>query len=126
MTRMVVDASAMAAVIFKEPGFEQILERLTAGAVSAPPLLEFELINIAWKKVRRHPSHAAAILTALGLGLSGQWDIEWHDVEPVDVALVAAATGTSGYDASYLWLAGALGADLVTLDSRLARFQGAI
>jgi predicted nucleic acid-binding protein len=33
---------------------------------------------------------------------------------------MAQATGLSTYDASYLWLAGAVGADLVTLDARLA------
>ena len=34
--------------------------------------------------------------------------------------LLAKATGMTGYDASYLWLAGILGADLVTLDKKLA------
>jgi len=37
------------------------------------------------------------------------------------VSLVAFASGTTAYDASYLWLAGSLGADLVTLDAGLAR-----
>ena len=123
MKRMVVDASAMAAVIFQEPGCDRILEALGSGSVIAPALLEFELTNIAWKKARRHPSDAAAILAALGLGLSGQWNIVWQDVEAVDVALVAVSTGLTAYDASYLWLAGALGADLVTLDAELARFE---
>jgi len=34
--------------------------------------------------------------------------------------LLALRTGLTPYDASYLWLAGYLGADLVTLDERLA------
>ena len=34
--------------------------------------------------------------------------------------LLARATATTSYDASYLWLAAYLGADLVTLDKRLA------
>ena len=123
---MVVDASALAAVIFQEPGFERILEDLGSGSVVAPPLLKFELINIAWKKARRHPADAAAIFAALGVGLSGRWEIGWEDVEAVDVALVAHATGLTAYDASYLWLAGVLGADLVTLDARLARWESAI
>jgi predicted nucleic acid-binding protein len=33
---------------------------------------------------------------------------------------MAKATGLSAYDASYLWLAGTLDADLVTLDKKLA------
>ena len=65
-------------------------------------------------------------MTALGLAWSGQWNIRWHDIQPVDVALVASATGLTGYDASYLWLAGVLGADLVTLDSELARFADVV
>ena len=45
----------------------------------------------------------------------------WQDVDARDVVLLAQATGTTVYDASYLWLAGSLGADLVTLDDGLAR-----
>ena len=37
-----------------------------------------------------------------------------------DVVLIAQATGLTAYDASYVWLAGSLGADLVTLDKQLA------
>jgi predicted nucleic acid-binding protein len=33
---------------------------------------------------------------------------------------LAEATGLTAYDASYLWLARALGAELVTLDRKLA------
>ena len=46
--------------------------------------------------------------------------IAWHDPDPTDLLLLANATGLTPYDASYLWLAGFLGADLVTLDRRLA------
>jgi predicted nucleic acid-binding protein len=46
--------------------------------------------------------------------------VTWRDVDAPDVALVAYASGLTAYDASYLWLAGLLGADLVTLDRRLA------
>ena len=43
-----------------------------------------------------------------------------------DVTLVAQALGVTAYDASYLWLAGYLGADLVTLDKRLERLSAAM
>ena len=50
----------------------------------------------------------------------------WLDVDAGDVVLLAHATGTTAYDASYLWLAASLGADLVTLDNRLARAVDAL
>ena len=45
----------------------------------------------------------------------------WRDVDARDVVLLAHVTGVTVYDASYLWLAASLGADLVTLDDRLAK-----
>jgi predicted nucleic acid-binding protein len=118
--RLVVDASALAAVVFQEPGGAVVAARLDGATVFAPALLKFELANVAWKKARRQPSDAAAILTALerAVGVSGP--LLWRDVDHADVVLVAQATGLSTYDASYLWLAGSLGADLVTLDRRLS------
>ena len=38
---------------------------------------------------------------------------------------LAATTGLTAYDASYLWLARQLGAELVTLDKQLAKAQAA-
>jgi len=79
------------------------------------------LSNIAWKKARRHPDHAAATFRALAQLFEPGWGITWRAVDHTDAALIAIDTGPSVYDASYLWLAGSLGADLVTLDTRLAR-----
>ena len=87
----------------------------------APELLRFELANTAWKKIRRQPDDAAKILTALAQALDDRFGLIWQDVDAVDVVLLANATGTTAYDASYLWLAASLGADLVTLDDRLAK-----
>ena len=120
MTPVVVDASALAAVAFDEPASEKISRRLEGETVFAPTLLKFELANVAWKKIRRQPRDATAILQALVKVLSPRWGITWMEVDHADVALVAIDTGLSVYDASYLWLAGSLGADLVTLDARLA------
>ena len=55
---------------------------------------------------------------------------DWLGVEEVavdyDEALdLAAATGLTAYDASYLWLARQLGAELVTLDRQLAKAEAA-
>jgi predicted nucleic acid-binding protein len=119
MTRVVVDASALAAVVFQEPAGAAVRERLEGAAVFAPGLLKYELASTAWKKIRRQPEDAVKILTALAVALDDRWGLTWQDLEPVDVVLVAHATGLTAYDASYLWLAGSLGADLVTLDEQV-------
>ena len=120
MIRVVVDASALVALAFNEPKGEEIARRLEGAAVYAPALLKFELANAAWKKVRRQPDSARSILGALTQALDPRIGITWMEVDHADAVLVSLATGLSAYDASYLWLAGILGADLVTLDSRLA------
>jgi predicted nucleic acid-binding protein len=116
----VADASAMAALIFNEDGADAVAERLAGATLCAPALLRFELANTAVKKARRHPALAPAIFARLSEGLDALRHIKWHDVAPVDVAVLARLTGLTAYDASYLWLAGWLEADLVTLDERLA------
>ena len=118
--RIVVDASALAAVVFNEEGAQAVAQKLSGAVVYAPELLRFELASAAVKKARQHPDLAPRIMERLSDALEGPQHIQWHDVHPVDVAMLAQLTGLSAYDASYLWLAGWLEADLVTLDRRLA------
>ena len=56
----------------------------------------------------------------VGLALDASRGIEWVEPSPVDVALLANATGLTAYDASYLWVAAFVGADLATKDADLA------
>jgi len=119
--RIIVDASALAALIFQEPQSEAIRDRLAGATVFAPALLRYELTNTALKKVRRQPVDAVKILTALAIALDDRTGLIWQDVDARAVALLAQAASLTAYDASYLWLAGALSADLVTLDRRLAK-----
>lgn len=120
MRRVVVDASALAAVVFVEPEADAVAARLHRAAVYAPPLLRFELANTAWKKMRNPRSPDAVVLAALEKALQPREGIIWHEVNHPDVILIARAIGISTYDATYLWLAGWLGAELVTLDTRLS------
>jgi len=121
VTRIVVDASALAAIVFHEPGFEAIRRKLDRAEVFAPRLLQYELTNTAWKKARREPSKTALIFSALAAAFDDRWGLVWCDVDAPNVAVLAHATGLTGYDAAYVWLAGSLGADLVTLDRQLAK-----
>lgn len=119
MTSVVVDASALATIVFGEVRAGLVCDRLEGSCVFAPVLLKFELANTAWKKIRRHPEDARAITARLDALLNGDWGIIWRDVDHVDAALIAAGLDITAYDASYVWLAASLGADLVTLDQKL-------
>jgi predicted nucleic acid-binding protein len=114
----VPDASALSAVIFGEPDADRVETQLEGAELFAPTLLQFELANVAWKKARRNPASGVAILAALRAAMD-DGGITWVDVNLTDAVLVAQTTGLTAYDASYLWLAGSLGADLVTLDSKV-------
>jgi predicted nucleic acid-binding protein len=118
---VVVDASAFAALVFHEPAAHVVRDRLEGATVFAPALLRFELANTAWKKIRRQPEDAAKIVAALAIALDDRSELIWQEVDPADTVLLAQATGMTAYDASYLWLAASLGADLVTLDEQLAK-----
>jgi predicted nucleic acid-binding protein len=120
----VVDASALAAIAFNEPLAAETTRRLTDRELVAPRLLLFELANTAVRKVKKHPEHAARIRAGLERALADDFAIVWSDVEPGAVLDLALETGLTAYDASYLWLARHLDADLVTLDTALAAAAG--
>jgi predicted nucleic acid-binding protein len=114
----VVDASALAAMLFAEPEAEAIAARLQDARLTAPALLDFELANVCLTKIRRRPEQRGALRAALSL--MGRLSIETVAVEREAALDLAEATGLTAYDASYLWLSHALGAELVTLDQKLA------
>lgn len=115
----VVDASALGAILFGEPESDEVAERLKGLLLVAPALLRFELANICWKKVRRYPEKRESLLAAHDF--LEQMEIYEADVRFGEVLELAEGTGITAYDASYLWLARALGLELVTLDARLAK-----
>jgi predicted nucleic acid-binding protein len=111
----VVHASAIAALLFGEPEADSIAERLGGARLVAPSL---QLANVCLIKSRRHAEQRHALTAAFRLR---------HRLQIEDVAVdhdkaleLAAMTGLTAYDASYLWLARRLGVELVTLDSQLA------
>jgi predicted nucleic acid-binding protein len=118
MAVKVVDASAIGALLFGEPSAETVTSQLSDARSAAPALLPFEVANICWKKVRRHPELRAPLLAAHEM--LPRMAIDIVAVQHQEVLRLALATGLTGYDASYLWLARHLSAELVTLDAKLA------
>ena len=122
-TIKVVDASALACFCFDEPEITAVARDLTGCALFAPAILEFELANICWKRLRRNPQHSTAILKQFAV--RKEFPITIRTVLLDEVVSLAAETDLTAYDASYLWLARTLGAELVTLDGKLGRAASA-
>jgi predicted nucleic acid-binding protein len=114
----VVDASAIAALLFGEPGAEKVAEQLGEARLVGPSLLNFELANVCLIKGRRHPEEQQTLKAAFSL--RHRLGVEEVTVDHDAVLDLAAKTGLTAYDASYLWVARQFQAELVTLDRQLA------
>jgi predicted nucleic acid-binding protein len=119
MALLVVDASAIAALLFLEPAAEEVAARLEGFDLASPSLLPYEIANVAAMKVRRSLMTSAA--AAVALRHLGRLDIRLHAVGPAQAFEAASLSGLTAYDGAYVWLADALGAAIVTLDARVAR-----
>jgi predicted nucleic acid-binding protein len=116
----VVDASAIAAMLFGEPDGPWVYRSIARHMLIAPSIFHFELGNICWVKSRRYPDQAAAALNA--------W-LDWNAEPPLTamatdlIATMELARGhdLTFYDASYLWLAQTQQTDLISLDAKLVR-----
>lgn len=115
---VVVDASALAAVLFDEPAGAAMVDRLVDHELHVPALFYFELTNIACFKARMRPADRSAFEASLQDGLA--YPISVDAVDFLEVMGLAVQTKLNAYDASYLWLARRLDVPLVTLDKRLA------
>lgn len=93
--------------------------RLDGARLVAPGLLVFELANVCLVKCRRHPDQREPLLA--GFRLHARLEIEAVAVDHVGVIELASKARLTAYDASYLWLAQRLGAELVTLDKELGQ-----
>jgi predicted nucleic acid-binding protein len=98
ITTKVIDASALAAVIFDEIGAEAIVARLEGCMLVAPTLVDFELVNTCLSKIRRHPLDRDLPLQAYNARSTIR--IETVDIEHGAALAFAERTGLTGYDAS--------------------------
>lgn len=124
MTDKVVDASAVVALLFDELTRESVVARLRGCSLHAPTLLEFEVANACLKKIRAAPGERQALLNAFSL--LSELAITLEAINLGEAIAAAERMQLSLYDASYLWLARALGAELVTLDDKLDRAHEAL
>lgn len=116
---VVVDASAIAALVFGEMAAEEVAARLAGHRLAAPELLLAELANVATMKVRGRTLEPASVVKALADADS--LGIELHRIPPRAGLSAALQTGLTAYDAAYWLVARALSAELVTLDRALER-----
>lgn len=115
---VVVDASALAALVFAEPEGAGVQQQLGTSALHAPSLIQYEVANAALHRSRREPAQARRFFSGLVTAL--EMDVELHAIDPLAVLALAMETSLSVYDAAYLWLARHLGMPLITLDKKLA------
>ncbi len=115
----VVDCSAFVAMLFDEETGPAVAVRLGGATLLAPALLHYEIASVCLKKLRRFPAEREALLSAYQR--RHHLPVETLDVDYAAVLALAGQTGLTVYDASYLWLARSLGAELVTLDVTLAQ-----
>ena len=119
MTQFVVDSSAFSALLFAEPDGLEIASRLEGGRLLAPSLLILELANVALKKCN------LGLLTPEQVTSSfirfHRFNVELHEVDMDACFATALRHRLTAYDASYLLLSRNTGAELVTLDRKLAR-----
>jgi len=114
----VVDASALAALVFQESRADEVADRLAQGRLVAPALLYFEMASICRKKIALAPRQRKTMIAAYHKSL--QLEIESLPVDFHALVQTAEKARLTTYDAAYLWLANTLSAQLITLDERLA------
>jgi predicted nucleic acid-binding protein len=120
----VVDASAAVALLFDETTAGSIAATLQDERLHAPKLLFFEFANECLKKIKAYADKREIFLAAIDA--LQRMNIEVADVDFRGVLQLAEKYGLTAYDASYLWLARELGAELVTLDAKLERAYSAM
>ncbi|MDH4181181.1 MAG: type II toxin-antitoxin system VapC family toxin [Betaproteobacteria bacterium] len=117
--RIVADATVLAAALFREAEHREAVALLAGRALAAPHLLDYELANVALKKLRRERLPREAVEDALDAYRS--LAIERHGIDPAAVLALSQRYLLTAYDSAYLWLAERLGAPLATFDAQLAR-----
>lgn len=116
---IVIDASAFLDAV---DGRRSVIDRIDGEDLHAPHLLDVEVLSALRRLVA---SKRLAEGTAAGFrGVLAQADIRRHPHTPLMDMMWSLRHAVSAYDATYVALATALGAPLVTTDRKLAGVSG--
>ena len=91
MPAKVVDASAVAALLFVEPEADEVALEMEGFDLTAPSLLPYEIASVARKKMVRHPGMSSGVFAALER--LDDLHLTLVDVSPIDVVRIAKETG---------------------------------
>ena len=116
--KLVVDASAVSAIFFREPEAERLERKLLHRSWVAPTLIDYEIGSVYLKKIKSYPQLRQQLDECYQIYSVSP--IERVDVPVSSVVAIAEKHDLTIYDASYFWLAVTLNLELVTLDKRLA------
>jgi predicted nucleic acid-binding protein len=119
VTDKVVDASAVAAIVYDELDRERAEEMLRDTSLFAPLLLDYEMASVCLKKIRLEPAERNGLIAAFDRFSSLPITRVANDLS--ETIALAIDKKLSLYDASYLWLARSLNVELITLDEKLKR-----
>ena len=117
---IVLDASAAIELVLNTSAGKQVGDRIAdeREAIQAPHLIDVELVHVIRRFAMRNVIGAARGEAAIRL-----WrmlDVQRHDHEPFMARIWQLRDNFSAYDATYVALAEALSAPLITADRRLA------
>lgn len=115
---VVVDASAMAALLFGEPAGERVAGMLAERRLIGPTLLRYELASVLRKKLNRHPERRDELVQVMSAW--SRLPLDEVQAEPAAVASLAEELDVTACDAAYLWLGRLAGAAIVTLDDAMS------
>jgi len=112
---LVVDSSAVCAILYLESNCEDARQRMDQRRLHAPELITYEVTNVALKKAAR----GAGSLALDGVERYARFPLQLHGIDAAAVARLGLRYQLTAYDAAYLWLATELKAPLATFDQRL-------
>lgn len=119
-----IDASALIEILLRTERADRLMDRAFAGKeqMHAPQLLDIEITQVFRRLVQQKQITVARAGQALE-DLAGLF-IERHDHQPLVQRIWQLRDSLSAYDGTYIALAEALAAPLLTCDAKLAGSRG--